>query len=57
MRIDIPEKRLEKAIKMLGMIEGMNFPEIEDGNKMDKIFQIQSWAEDFKIDLQEATDL
>ena len=57
MRIDISERKLEKAIKMLGMIDGMNFPEIEDGNKMDKIFQIQSWAEDFKIELQEETDL
>lgn len=53
MRIDISERKLEKAIKMLGMIEGMDFPEIEDGNKMDKIFQIQSWAEEFKIDIQE----
>ena len=57
MRIDIPERKLVKAIKMLGMIEGMDFPEIEDGNKMDKIFQIQSWAEEFKIDIQEEADL
>ena len=55
MRIDInlSERRLKEACKLLGMLENMDFPEIEDSNKMDKIYQLITWAEEFRIEIED----
>lgn len=53
MRIDISEKRIERAIDAMRALENMDFPEIIDSNKMDKLYRIMCTLADFSYDLEE----
>lgn len=56
MRIDIPKKHIEEAIENLRLIESMDFPEVTDSNKMEKIYRMITFAENFGITLFEALE-
>ncbi len=56
MKIDISEKKIIKAIETIRKLDGLDFPEVTDGNKLSDLFEVTSNLNDFSAELEEEID-
>ena len=56
MEIDISEKQLRKGVDAIRLLDSLDFEEITDGNKMDKIWLVTNTLNDLAMSIEEAID-
>ena len=57
MIVDLSEGKWQKAVNTIRKLDNLDFPEVQDGNKLSDLFEITSNLNDLAFEIEEQIDL